>query len=479
MHRLATGSLVRSTTTRHIVQSVPISNLILTHTQVRHHGGFDMKSVSGVPPLPGTQPDLMGFMDESIDERAFPLKGVPDGSLPCDTGAVKPPKMPATAAAPKKMKIVTPDAAPEEPVITRPLAHPMDAVDDQTQEEIWTRMSQRLKQRKVESAQAETDMSKPHIVDYYKAEANVKEEDRFHWRLATYMFDDFDMRLQYFALYSLMLSLNKAKWVMIDVSSKKQSGKLGAGIRQAFWQESLSSIIENSSMPHGEFVDGHPTLRTFAQMHKHHKFTKHFARNFVNARLKLPFQQPGNVRQLADYYEKAYSNFFHMMLEMLGIRGDTVAEHVASHIGKAVGITQQSVLLWRHYARKGICMLPADVCSEYNVNYSLVCNLALSTHDSGVKRVLFDLMGTVREELKQAREMIHDFPAAGWPILMETLLPNYYIQFLLKHDFDVTKWFSEDFIYTPGFYWYAMKKMSAWSRNHDFVALLEEDASFF
>eukprot|EP00743_Colponemidia_sp_Colp-15_P022217 GILK01030022.1.p1 GENE.GILK01030022.1~~GILK01030022.1.p1 ORF type:complete len:107 (-),score=5.73 GILK01030022.1:15-314(-) len=98
-------------------------------------------------------------------------------------------------------------------------------------------------------------------------------------------------------------------------------------------------------MPSGQFVDSHPVLRQFSHATHRHKLTKTFLRGMVDAKLKV-VHQPGNMKQLFEIFDKSYGYFYNSLLEMMGIKDDA-AEHVMLHIGRAVGLTQHSVMFWK------------------------------------------------------------------------------------------------------------------------------------
>ena len=225
-------------------------------------------------------------------------------------------------------------------------------------------------------------------------------------------------------------------------------------------------------MTRGQFVDSHPILRPFGECLHRRKLTKSFCRGFVDARLKV-MDQPANMKQLFDHFDRFHGHFLCMQLECLGVKSE-VAEHIMIHLGRAIGVTQHCVMLWRDYARLGRTMLPADICAQNHVNLSLLRNLRLASTDSCVRRVLYEVMNHVRSEMKHVRELVALYPAAGWPLLIEALYPNYYLNFLEHFEFDVTKRFADQHQYTYGFYWFMNKQLIRWQRTKDVSVLVDD-----
>ena len=250
---------------------------------------------------------------------------------------------------------------------------------------------------------------------------------------------------------------------------------MGANMRTVFWKEAAFEIIQTGKMAQGKFAEGHPVLRPFAGILGRNELTKTFMRGFVEARLKQT-NQPGNMKQLLDLFDKSYGWFFTTQLELLGVR-DEHAEHVVTHIGRAVGLTN-AVLLWRKHAELGVTLLPADKCADNHVNLGLLQHLRISEKDQGVRNTLYDVMCQVKAEMNHVRDLMPLYPPEGWPILLEALAPNYYCDFLQRHNFDVTKYWTDDHIYGPGFFWYRYKKLKRWERSHQCGELVAEEAPY-
>ena len=343
---------------------------------------------------------------------------------------------------------------------------------EMTKEEMWTRMREASRQQALDEQRKVT--TKPTEVDYYKIETDVKDDDPFHWRLGQMAIDDQQTRFDYYSLQALAHCLNKARWKHLEQQNEKGMGSMGVAMRSMFWKESCHTIINSGKMVSGQFTDGHPILRPFADIFSRHKLTKTFLRGFVDARL-INVNQPGNMKQLLDLFDKSYGFFFATQLELLGVR-DEHAEHVMLHIGRAVGLLQHCVLLWRKYAEYGVTMLPADICADNKVSLTLLRHKKLAATDRGIRYCIYDVMCQVKAEMSHVEDLMPLFPTAGWPVLYEALLPAYYLKFLQKNDFDVRKWHIEDFMYGPGFMWFAYKKNVQWKLNHRVEDLVTESA---
>eukprot|EP00744_Colponema_vietnamica_P015897 GILI01022298.1.p1 GENE.GILI01022298.1~~GILI01022298.1.p1 ORF type:complete len:528 (-),score=74.69 GILI01022298.1:34-1551(-) len=340
-------------------------------------------------------------------------------------------------------------------------------------EEVWARIQKRGREEDLVDTNKPTGVD-PTEVDFMKMEEEIKENDLFHYRVGELAFVDENLRRDFYAMHLLSMSLNKARWTMMEVHAEKGQKTTGAGMKLMYWKDSTSQIIEQRNMPSGQFVDSHPVLRQFSHATHRHKLTKTFLRGMVDAKLKV-VHQPGNMKQLFEIFDKSYGYFYNSLLEMMGIKDDA-AEHVMLHIGRAVGLTQHSVMFWKKYARLGFTMIPADVCADNHINIGLLKNLHLAEKDRYVRRALYDVMSVVKTEMLHAQDIISTCPVEAWPLIMDSFYPNYYLGFLQKHNFNVSAMWADENIENAGFSWYKYKKVAQWERNRDIGLLIAEKA---
>lgn len=326
----------------------------------------------------------------------------------------------------------------------------------------------------------------PHDVDFLKMEEELKEHDPWHYKLGAYAFnysgkaEEDEMvlkqrRYDYYAMWTLGLTLNKARWNMLEVSAQRGVKTTGAGMKILFWKEAVRGILQTGSTSGANFTDSHPVLRPFASaVSRHPKLTKAFIRGFTDARLRA-LQQPANVQQLFDHFDKFYGYFFNTLLEITDLK-DEAAEHALLHIGRAYGLTTHSVMFWKKYATLGVTLLPADLCADHCVHLGLLKRISLASRDRAVRRLLCDVMAIAKYEMLQAEKLAKDIHPKTWPILMECFYPNYYLTFLQKRDFNVSAMFADYNIENLGLVWYRVKKRMEWQRTQSIEKLLCDEA---
>ncbi|KAK7197322.1 phytoene synthase [Novymonas esmeraldas] len=343
--------------------------------------------------------------------------------------------------------------------------------NEMSKEEMWRRINDASADR----AEATGTAIGSHEVDYIKLEEELRDFDLFHYRVGEIAYPDLTMRRDYYAMWNLAMSLNKARWSMLEVHSQRGMKTTGAGMKLIFWKESVGAIMEKRKMTQGQFTDSHPVLRPFAAaVERNPHMTKAFVRGFTDARLRV-IQQPGNVQQLFDHFDKFYGYFFNTLLEVTHVKDDAT-EHLMTHIGRATGLTNHCVMFWKKYARLGFTMLPADLCADNHVNLGLLKNIPLASRDGAVRKLLFDVMCIAKDEMLHAQKIAKDVPPKAWPIVMECLYANYYLGFLQRRNFNVSAMFADHNIENAGFTWYRLKKRWEWNRHNSIERLIAEAA---
>ncbi|CCW69269.1 unnamed protein product [Phytomonas sp. Hart1] len=349
--------------------------------------------------------------------------------------------------------------------------------DTPSREELWRRVKQASAARASDPRGGPDPPFVLHAeeVDYLRMEEDLKVLDPLHHTIGEMAYLDEKTRRNYYAMWYLALSLNKARWSALEVQSQRGVKSTGAGVKLMFWKDAVQSILERRGMLSGQFTDSHPILRPFgATVASTPGLTKTFIRGFTDARLRV-FLQPGNVKQLFDHFDKFYGYFFYSLLEFTTGK-DENAEHLLLHVGRAIGLVQHCVMFWKKYIRLGTTMLPADLCADNHVNLALLKNLPLASRDGGVRKLLYDVLCIARTEMLHAQTLAPSLSPKAWPILMEAWYPNYYLSFLQRRNYNVSAMFADYNIENPGLSWFRVKKRCEWDRYQSVERMLSEAA---
>ncbi|KAF3309864.1 hypothetical protein TWF173_010265 [Orbilia oligospora] len=210
-------------------------------------------------------------------------------------------------------------------------------------------------------------------------------------------------------------------------------------MRMQFWRD----VIEKT-------YNGHPPQEPVALLlskvlHEDRiPFTKSFWMKVIGAREQyLANQSYTTLDALEAYSEATYSSLHYLSLEALNYKS-TNLDHVASHIGKASGIT--AVLRGTPLmaapgpnSTQAAVLLPVDMCAKHGLRQEDVIRHGGSAQ--GLKDAVFEIATRANDHMITAREMLNRAGEEGKGPAFTTFLhavpTSLYLGRLEKVDFDV------------------------------------------
>jgi len=208
-------------------------------------------------------------------------------------------------------------------------------------------------------------------------------------------------------------------------------------MRMQWWREVIGAIYQGKS-------PAHPVARALAEAVQAHNLTRRWLDRLLEARLQdLDNIQPTTMAELEDYAEHTASSLLYLTLESLGVRHQT-ADHAASHVGKATGITTLLRATKYHAAQQSL-YIPLELQREFKVNVNDILRGPQSPEAiQALSDVFFEVATQAHLHLEHAREMLASTPpSAAGPLPKATftaLLPavrtTMYLKALQKSGFD-------------------------------------------
>jgi len=135
---------------------------------------------------------------------------------------------------------------------------------------------------------------------------------------------------------------------------------------------------------------------------------------------------------LERYGENTSSCLLYLQLELLGVK-DMQADHAASHIGKAIGITSV-IRAFPHLTSKRRMMLPVDILAKYQISQEEVFR---SGRVPKLEDALFGVATIANDHLITARSFLPNTDKRALPVLMSAVLCQNYLNRLEKYNFNV------------------------------------------
>lgn len=216
----------------------------------------------------------------------------------------------------------------------------------------------------------------------------------------------------------------------MDVVSDPRTGLM----RLLWWKEAVDKVFGNKLVEH-------PVAQALSSVIADHKVSKHWLKRSVEARINDANREegtiPGTSAELERYAEDTQSTILYMTLQAGGIQS-TVADHAASHIGKASGLLLLLKALPHHVNKQGtVHYIPASVAEE--------CGL-LITREGGRSEVragkrlpdaVFKVASVAEAHLHKARELASSVPKEAIPVLLPALPAQVLLDTLRRCEFNV------------------------------------------
>ena len=198
-------------------------------------------------------------------------------------------------------------------------------------------------------------------------------------------------------------------------------------MRCQWWRDAVNAAYKSRAPEQ-------PTMTALAAVLKEKNLTRYRLQKIISTREENMLRQtaPETLEKLEEFSEGIYSQLLYLQLEAAGIV-DTTADHVASHVGKAVGLAgllrETPVAAQRHKS-----YLPLDLCEKHSISSD---DLLRGEPSQGLRDVIFAIASAAQGHLEVARGHLHDVPAAARPLLLPALPAGLYLSALEKAEFNV------------------------------------------
>ncbi|KAK7063020.1 NADH dehydrogenase (ubiquinone) complex I, assembly factor 6 [Halocaridina rubra] len=207
-----------------------------------------------------------------------------------------------------------------------------------------------------------------------------------------------------------------------DVTSQALIAKM----RLQFWRDTLDDIFHGKSPEQPVAIE---LQRAVAK----YKLSKRWLSSLIDSREdhleNKPFE---SLQSVEDYSEKSNSVLYYLILQSLGVE-NVHADHVASHLGKAEGITRL-IRGVPHLSSRRIVLLPQDVLMAHKVSQE---NIIRGSQDQNVKDVVFDIASTAHHHIEHVKDLMKSVPKNARIGLLSHVSVSSYLDALQQVHFDV------------------------------------------
>lgn len=215
----------------------------------------------------------------------------------------------------------------------------------------------------------------------------------------------------------------------MDVVSDPRKGLM----RLLWWKDVIDKIYANKLVEH-------PVALALSSVLSEQKISKHWLKRSLEARIndgnRDEYAIPETIAELERYSEDTQSTILYMTLQAGGIQS-TIADHAASHIGKASGLLLLLKALPHHVNKQGkIPYIPASVAEE--------CGLLRQEGDRSEVRMgdalpdaVFKVASVAEAHLQKAQELASSLPAQAAPVLLPAVPTQVLLDSLRCREFNV------------------------------------------
>lgn len=175
------------------------------------------------------------------------------------------------------------------------------------------------------------------------------------------------------------------------------------------------------------------------QVVSQYKLPKLYFQRLIQAR-----QRPSNmmfvtVEELEQYTEISTSSIYYLLLKIAGVQ-NLNADHAASHLGKAQGISNYLRTLGAVTARqsRGLSALPPvpqEILLKHGCSYERV--LRQRPDDVGVQNCIFDVASVAKIHLEKARNLSNKVPPSAKNVFLPALAVDRFLTRLQLVNFNL------------------------------------------
>lgn len=200
-------------------------------------------------------------------------------------------------------------------------------------------------------------------------------------------------------------------------------------IRLKFWEDSLDKLFDKniSSLP------DHPVVNELSVLLSRTKFTKRYFDRLVNSR-KIQNLNFISTKQMENYAEETVSSVHYLLLELLGVR-NVNADHAASHLGKAQGITNILRSIYAQRSRSQYLPIPQEILMKHGISQERF--FRSKPGDKGVEDVVFEIATLAHQHLEKSLALMAKVPKESKVIFLPAVTSQRYLERLRRSNFNL------------------------------------------
>ena len=219
----------------------------------------------------------------------------------------------------------------------------------------------------------------------------------------------------------------------LELSRIRQSTKDAriASMKLSWWSTSIKQFY---SQPHAP-PPSQPVVQMLHYLVQRHSLTQRLFSRLVQAKLTdVEFAPPPSIAELDAYNESTYSSLLYLALQCTATKQANVhADHVASHVGKAIGLTRLLQSLPAH-AREQRCYIPTAIMQQCKVDEDGVYK---GEAGDGLRQAVFELASNAKAHIAHARTHCSGLNKEQLGVMLDVVAVERWLDRLEQVNFDV------------------------------------------
>ncbi|XP_046961480.1 NADH dehydrogenase (ubiquinone) complex I, assembly factor 6 isoform X2 [Vanessa cardui] len=201
-----------------------------------------------------------------------------------------------------------------------------------------------------------------------------------------------------------------------------------AAMRLQFWHDAVNLIYQNQQ---SHKIPANPITQELYKVCNSYKLPKRYMERLISSRQSL--LKTKYFRTMEDveiYTENTVSTIYYLLLCIAGVT-NVHADHAASHLGKAQGMTNilRSVHVFNYHKTVS---LPMDILMKHQVSQESVLR---GNDDENMRNVIFEVASRANSHLEKARSI--QVPKITNQIFLPAIAIDKYLTKLQKVNFNV------------------------------------------
>lgn len=200
-------------------------------------------------------------------------------------------------------------------------------------------------------------------------------------------------------------------------------------MRLQFWEDSLVKLFDKNK-PH---LPEHPVVNELNLVINKAKLTKRYFDRLVAAR-KIQNMNFISTKQMENYAEESVSSVHYLLLESLDCR-NVNADHAASHLGKAQGITNILRGIYAQRSRSQYLPVPQEILMKHGVSQERF--FRSKPDDKGVEEVVFEIATLAHQHLEKSLALLTQVPKQSKILFLPSVTSQRYLERLRRANFNL------------------------------------------